>query len=150
MLFKNSTTCTCFFLGLQYAWTPTRYSSSQCHNGIIQVLWLGIMVVFQLRHHREIACHSQPSVITTCQTGVGGSPHLTVAHSARQDMCQVTVYSKTYHPTSYQISRVNFFVLFFVPCNRGLKLSARLFDQTGHECRRQCQLLQPEWETVKR
>jgi len=38
--------------------------------------------------------------------------------------------------------------LFFFSCNRGRKLSATLFDQTGHECRRQCQLLQRE--TVKR
>jgi len=48
--------------------------------------------MFQLRHHRENACHSQPSVITTWQTSVGGGPHLTVAHSARQDMCHVTLY----------------------------------------------------------
>ena len=41
-----------------------------------------------------------------------------------------------------------FFCAFFVPCNTGLKLSARLFGQTGHECRQQCQLLQRE--TVKR
>jgi len=93
---------------------PTRYPSSHCHNGIIQVLSLGIMIMFQLRHHRETACHSQPSIITTWQTGVGGGP-LTVAHSARQDMCQVTLYSKTYHPNSCQISRVDFFVLFLYP-----------------------------------
>ena len=38
---------------------PTRYPSSQRHNGIIQVLCLGIMIMFQLRHHRETACHSR-------------------------------------------------------------------------------------------
>ena len=91
---------------------PTRDPISQCHNGIIQVLWLGIMIMFQLRHHRETACHNQASVITTWQTGVGGGPHLTVAHSAREDMCQVTLYSKTYHPNSCQISSVDFCVLF--------------------------------------
>jgi len=37
-----------------------------------------------------------------------------------------------------------FFCAFLVPCNRGLKLLARLFAQTGHESRRQCQLLQRE------
>jgi len=73
------------------------------------------MIMFQLRHHRETACHSQPSVITIWQTGGGGGPHLTVAHSARQDMCQVTLYSKTYYPNSCQISRVDFFVLFLYP-----------------------------------
>ena len=50
---------------------PTRYPISQCHNGIIHVLWLGVTIIFQLRHHRETACHSQPSVMTTWQTGVG-------------------------------------------------------------------------------
>jgi len=46
---------------------PTRYPISQCHNGIIKVLWLGIMCMLQLRHHRETACHSQPPVIPTWQ-----------------------------------------------------------------------------------
>jgi len=127
---------------------PTRYPISQCHNGIIQVLWLGIMIMFQLRHHRETACHSQPLVITTWHTGVGGGPHLTAAHSARQNICQVTLYSRTYHTNSCQTSRVDLCVLFFVPSNSGRKPSARLFTQTGHECRRQCQLLQRE--TVNR
>jgi len=94
---------------------PTRYPISQCHNGIIEVLWLGIMIMFQLRHHRETACHSQPPVITTWQINVGGGPHLTAAHSARQDMCEVTFYSKTYHPNSCQTSRVDFFVLLLYP-----------------------------------
>jgi len=73
------------------------------------------MIMFVVRHHRETACHSQPSVITTWQTGVGGGPHLTVAHSARQDMCQKTLYSKMYHPNSCHILRVDFFVLFLYP-----------------------------------
>ena len=62
----------------------------------------------QLRHHSLRAC-SQPSVrggMTTSgwQTGVGVGPHLTVtaAHSAKQDMCQVTLYSKTCHTNSCQ------------------------------------------------
>ena len=128
----------------------TRYPISQSHNGIIQVLWLGIIIMSQLHYHRETACHSQPSVMTTSQTGVGGGFHLTAAHSARQDMCQVTLYSKTCHTNSCQTSHVDLCVLFFVPClrgNSGRKPSARLFTQTGHECRRRCQLLQRE--TVK-
>ena len=32
--------------------------------------------------------------MTTWQTRVGDGPHLTVAHPARQDMCQVTLYFK--------------------------------------------------------
>jgi len=105
MLFKNPTTCTCVFFGcnkpvitrhsIQFhsvtCHHPTQYPISQCHNGIIEVLWLGIMIMFQLRHHRETACHSQPSVITTWQISVGGGPHLTAAHSVRQDMCEVTL-----------------------------------------------------------
>jgi len=87
MLFEKSHNMHMSFFGsavrLDPYHRPTRYPSSQCYNGIIQVLWLGIMIMFQLRHHRETACHSQPSVITTWQTGVGGGPHLTVAHSAR-------------------------------------------------------------------
>ena len=115
---KNPTTCTFFFwssVRLDPCHHPTWYPSSQCHKRIIQFLWLGITIMFQLRHHRETACHSQPSVITTWQTGVGGGPHLMVAHSARQDMCQMTLYSKTYHHTSCQISHVDFFVLFLCP-----------------------------------
>ena len=56
------------------------------YNVIIEVLWLGIMIMFQLRHHRETACHSHSSVKTTWQIGVGGGLHVTSAHSARQDM----------------------------------------------------------------
>jgi len=59
---KNPTTCTRFFLWSAVRLDPchhqTRYPSSQCHNGIIQVLWLGIM--FELCHHREATSHSQP------------------------------------------------------------------------------------------
>ena len=83
-----------FFFGLLYVWThvitQTRYPSSQCHNGIIQVLRLGIMIMFEPCHHRETTSHSQPSIrgcMTTWSTGVGGGPRLTAAHSAKQDMC---------------------------------------------------------------
>jgi len=88
--------------------------------------------------------------MTTWQTGVGGGPYLTAAHSVRRDMCQITLYSKTYRTNSCQTSRVDSCVLFFLYCasNSSRKPSARLFTQTGHECRRQCQLLQ--WETVNR
>jgi len=53
-------------------------------NGIIKFLWLSIMIMFQLRHHRETECHNQPSVMATWQIGVAGGPHVTKAHSARQ------------------------------------------------------------------
>jgi len=96
----NLTTCTCFWVlsavHLDPCYHPTRYPTFQCHNGIIQVLWLGIIIMFQLHYHRETACHSQPSVMTTWQTGVGGGPYLTAANSARQDMCQVTLYSNAF------------------------------------------------------
>ena len=63
---KNPTTCTFFAFGLQYDWThvitQTRYPSWQCHNGIIHFLWLGIMIMFQLCHHRESTSHRQPSI----------------------------------------------------------------------------------------
>ena len=39
-------------------WSP----SSQCHNEIIQVLRLGIMIMFEPCHHRETASHSQLSL----------------------------------------------------------------------------------------
>jgi len=83
MLFKKSHNMHMFFLGSAVRLDPchhlqlTRHSSSECDNGIIQVPWLGIMIMFQLRHHKETACHSQTLVITTWQTGVGGGPHLT-------------------------------------------------------------------------
>ena len=54
-----------FFFGLLYIWTHvithTQYPSSQCHSGIIQVLRLGIMIMFEPCHHRETTSHSQPS-----------------------------------------------------------------------------------------
>jgi len=101
MLFKKSHNMHMFFflpaVRLDPCHHPTRCPISHCHNGIIQVLWLGIMIMFQLRHHREAACHSQPSVITICHMGVGGGSNLTA------------VYSKTYHPNSCQTSRVRYF-----------------------------------------
>jgi len=76
---------------------------------------MGIMIMFQLRHHIETACHSQSSVIATWQIGVAGGPHLTAAHSVRQEMCEATLYPITYHPDSCQTTRVDFFVLFSNP-----------------------------------
>jgi len=81
----------------------------------MQVLWLSVMIMFQLRHHRETAFHSQPSVITIWQTGVGGGSYLTAAHSVRQVMCQVTLHSKTHHTNSCQKSRVDLCVPFLYP-----------------------------------
>ena len=79
---------------------------SPSHNGIIQVLRLGIMIMFEPCHHRETTSHSQPSIwgcMIICSTGVGGGPHLTAAHSVRQDMCQDALYSKrTWHPSNWQ------------------------------------------------
>ena len=95
------------------------YIISQCHNAIIHVLWLGVTIIFQLRHHRETTCHS-----------VGDGPHLTVAHPARQDMCQVTLYSKTNNTNSCQTSLVDlcvFLFLYHVSNRRSWKPSARLF-----------------------
>ena len=102
---------------------PTWYTSSQCHNRIIQVVWLGIMTMFQLRHHRETACHNQPSVTTIWQTGVGGGPHLTVALSAKHDMCQLTFYSRTYYPNSCQKSRADFCAFFCTLTQRSETIS---------------------------
>ena len=39
-----------------------RHVHTHTHKEIIQVLWLGIMIMFQLRHHTETASHSQPSI----------------------------------------------------------------------------------------
>jgi len=66
---------------------------------------------------------------------VGGGPHVTAAHSARQDMCQDALYSKIYHTNSCQTSRVDLCVSFFLyrVSNSGRKPTARLFTQTGHE-----------------
>jgi len=139
-LSKHPTTWKCFwFLSavlLDPCHHPTRYPISQCHNAIIHVLWLGVTIIFQLRHHRETTCHS-----------VGDGPHLTVTHPARQDMCQVTLYSKTNNTNSFQTSRVDlcvFLFLYRVSNRRSWKPSARLFTQRGHECRRQSSLLQRE------
>ena len=59
---KNPTTClyvVCSTPGPMSS--PDTVSNLTVYNGIIQVLWLGIMIMFQLRHHRETVCHSQPS-----------------------------------------------------------------------------------------
>jgi len=53
------------------------------YNGILQVLWLGIMIMFQLHHHRETECHNQLSVMATWQISAVGGRHITTAHSAR-------------------------------------------------------------------
>jgi len=68
--------------------SPYTVSNFTVYNGIIdsENLCLGIMIMFQLRHHRETACHSQASDMATWQIGVGDSPDLPAAHSARQDM----------------------------------------------------------------
>jgi len=107
------------------------------------------MIMFEPCHHRETTSHSQPSIrgcMTTWSTGVGGGRHLTAAHSAKQDMCQDDFYSKTYHTNSCQISSVYLCVCFFLygVSNSGRKPTARLFTQTGHECKRRWQLLQRE------
>ena len=47
--------------------------------------------------------------MTTWSTGVGGGPHLTAAHSAKQDMCQDALYSKTYH-TNHERHVVSIYV----------------------------------------
>ena len=63
-------------------------------------------------------------------------PHLTVAHPARQDMCQVTLYSKTNNTYWCQTSRVDlcvFLFLYRVSNRRSWKPSARLFTERGHE-----------------
>jgi len=62
---KNPTTCTCFFFfGMLYVWThvitQTRYPSSQCHNGILQVLRWGIMIMFELCHGWRSSSHTSP------------------------------------------------------------------------------------------
>ena len=55
------------------------------------------------------------SVITTWQIGMGDSPHLTAAHSARPGICEVPLHSKAYHPYSCQTSRIDLLVLFLYP-----------------------------------
>ena len=73
-----------------------------------------------------------PQSVTTWQTRVGDGPHLTVAHPARQDMCQVTLFSKTNNTNSCRTSRVDLCVLLFlyrVSNRRSWKPSARLFTQ---------------------
>jgi len=113
-IWKNPSTCTCFcFVSTVYmdpCHRPTWYLISQCRNGIIQVLWLGIIIMVQLRHHRETACHSQPSVMTTWQTGVGGGPHLTVAHSA----CVRWLFTQKHIILIHVRHHVSIYVCFFV------------------------------------
>jgi len=117
---KNPPPCTCFFwsaVRLDPCHRPTPHPIFQ-YNGIIEVLSLGIMIMFHLCHHRETACHSHPSVMmATWQISVADDSYLTAAHSARQHMCEATLYSITYHPNSYhpnscQTSRVDVWFFF--------------------------------------
>jgi len=101
---QNPTTCTCFFLVCITTWpmsssdTVSKFKVSQWDHTSSMV---GYHDLVSTASSQRDYVSSQPSVITTWQTCVGGGPDLTVAHSARQDMCQVTLYSKTYHPTSW-------------------------------------------------
>ena len=117
MLFKKSHNMHMFFLVCS---TPGPMSSPDTVSKFTVSQWDHTSSMFG--YHDQVSTvssqrdcsHSQTSVITTWQTGVGGGPYLRV-QLARQDMCQVTLYSKIYHPNSCQISHVDFFVLFLYP-----------------------------------
>ena len=83
---QHAHACFCQWSAPRPLSSPDMVSNFTVYNGIIEVLWLCIMIMFQLHHHRETVCHSQPSVMATWQIGVEGGPDLTAAHSARQDM----------------------------------------------------------------
>jgi len=89
---KNPTTCLCVGSSTPGPMTSPDTVFNLMYNGIIQVLWLGIMIIFQLRHHRETDCHNQISVMATWQISVAGGRHITAAHSLRQDMCEASFY----------------------------------------------------------
>ena len=75
------------------------------------------MIMFEPCHHRETTSHGQPSIrgcMTTWSTGVGGGPHFTTAHAAKQDMCQDALYSKAHNTNSCQTSSVYLSVSFFL------------------------------------
>ena len=99
---KNPTTCTYFFFVCS---TFGPISSSDTVSNLTVSQW----------DHRSSMVGYHDHVSTASSQRVGGGPHLTAAQSATQDMCEVTLFSKTYHPNSCQTSRVDFCVLFLYP-----------------------------------
>jgi len=61
----------------------------------------------------DITANMRPSG-GTWQTGVGFGPHLTADHSARQDMRQVTLYSKTYCQVLCKILYISYLVRWLI------------------------------------
>ena len=121
MLFKNSYNI--FICCLQYAWTHAiarldTVSNLIVYNGIIEVLWLGIMIIFQLR-----------------QRGRGWVSQSTLSHGnlanrcGRRSSCYHSPLSETRHVwdnsllntstilihVKQHVSRVDFFFHFFYP-----------------------------------
>jgi len=110
---KHPTPCTCIFLWCAVRLDPCHDSGTVSKFTVSQwdhtSLRLGIMTMFEPCHHRETTNYGQPSIrgcMTIWSIGVGGGPHLTAAHSARQDMCQDAIHSKTYLTNSCQTSSV--------------------------------------------
>jgi len=121
---KNPTTCTCFFL-----WSAVRLDP--CHHSDT----VSKFTVSQWDH-------------TSSKVG----PLLTPAHAGSETRhvsgCSLlkNISYKFMSDITYRFMCVLFFL--YSVFNSGRKPTARLFTQTGHECRRRCQLLQRE--TVNR
>ena len=107
--------------------TVSNFSVSQCDHTCSMV---GCHNNFSTASPQRDYMSVDPQSVTTWQTRVGDGPHLTVAHPARQDMCQVILYSETNNTNSCRTSRVDSCVLLFlcrVSNRRSWKQSARLF-----------------------
>jgi len=117
---KNPTQCTCFSLWSAVRLDPCRHSDtvskfivSQWDHTSSKVGYNGHVWTVSAQRDYESQSPSIRGCMTTWSTGVGGGPHLTTAHSAKQDMCQDALYSKTYHINSCQTSSVYLCVFLF-------------------------------------
>ena len=116
---KNPTTCTCFFSLVYCTSGPmssdmvSKFTVSQWDHTSSKVGYHDHVWTVSSQREYESQSTLNPRLYDTLVTGVGGGPLLTPAHSARQDMCQDALYSKTYHTDSCQTSRVDLCVSFF-------------------------------------
>jgi len=141
MLFKNPTTCTFFFLWFAVHLDPchlsTRYPNSQCHNGIVQVLYHDHVSTASSQRDCESQSTLNPRLHDNlvnrcgCRSSSHSSPLSETRHVSGNSLLKNISYSFMSDITC------RFMCVFFLyrVSNSGRKTTARLFTQTGHECR---------------
>jgi len=89
-----------FAVRLDTCHCPTWNPTWQCTMGLWYYVSRHDHVSTASSRPGETHCHSQSSVMATWHTSVVDGTDITTAYSTRQDMCEATLYSITYHPNS--------------------------------------------------